>query len=97
MRFLDKAVEKRHVASRDAKQHTGNAAPREAASNFPKSITQTAAQRHADRPRKFHVFDVFADYDAVCLCQFQKPVANRLAARRKCKKIAGSRFMPSMN
>src|SRR5439155_56137 len=78
-----------HPALMEAEQHAGDTALRHVAAYLPQPPAERPAQRHADRPGKFHVLDVFADDLPIGPIKALEPFPHRHAAGRKLVKGGG--------
>jgi len=75
----------------NTKDDAGNSALQQVARHFSQPFAQRAAERHADRPGEFHVFDVLADdLSIVAIIREQAPARS---AERKRQRAVASRFL----
>jgi hypothetical protein len=82
-------VQQHHPSLVNAKQNASNAATRQVAANFPQPLAHRPAERHADRPGKLDVLDVFTNDLSIFTAQCLEPITDRFSARRQL--IEGSR------
>src|SRR5262249_45959588 len=80
LRLLDECVKQDHPAFVDAKQHAADTALGDVAADFPQSVAEGTAQRHADRPVELDVLDVLPDDLPIRIVQAPEPFTNGLAA-----------------
>src|SRR5437764_12475112 len=73
LRLFDESMQKYHSAVMNAEHHASDPTLLQTATHFPESFAKHPTQRHADRPRKFHVLDVFADNFAILAIKCFEP------------------------
>jgi hypothetical protein len=78
--FLDKAVKQNHALLLYAENNSSNSTMQLAAPYFPQLAPERTDQRHANRPRKLDVLDVFADHFPVFGLKTLQPFAHWLAS-----------------
>jgi len=78
-----------HTVFLNAKNHAGDAAVRQAASDFPQLAAERAYQWHTNRPRKLDILNVFADDPSILCVQAFRPfphwLPSAIGATKPCR------------
>jgi hypothetical protein len=85
--FLDEAMQQNHPALRvNIKQHPSDLVSTQTRPDFVKTVAQGFTNRHANRPTKFHGFDVYADLLPIRdRAERPQPLTHRLPASASTK------------